>query len=366
MIKLNRLIDKTALLIFGTAISLFLDIPTSILILCFLLSIIVLSLSQCITGKIPFFILHGIFAASCLFIPANFMFYPVGLYDVLYSNKKYAKLIFILLPILSFLVCPVKNSILIVVISFVTILLSLRSSECSHIKREFISLRDTSAENQLLLLERNRYLTKSKDDEINLAVMSERNRIAREIHDNVGHMLSRTILQMGAVRILNTDENIKPHLEEINNSINGAMTSMRESVHNLHDNTLSLRNTVNEIIKPLSEKFTVKFDIDISEKTSHDLKLCIIGITKEAVSNVMKHSNGDKVTIFLREHPAFYQIIIEDNGINNCIIPESGMGMGIENMKLRTENENGIFKVTSNEKCFKIFASIPKRKDKLT
>lgn len=42
-------------------------------------------------------------------------------------------------------------------------------------------------------------LTVTMNNEIRIATLSERNRIAREIHDNVGHMLSRAILQLGAI-----------------------------------------------------------------------------------------------------------------------------------------------------------------------
>ena len=45
-----------------------------------------------------------------------------------------------------------------------------------------------------------------QDYEIYLATLRERNRIAREIHDNVGHMLSRSILQMGALITIHKEE----------------------------------------------------------------------------------------------------------------------------------------------------------------
>ena len=48
-----------------------------------------------------------------------------------------------------------------------------------------------------------------QDTEIYLATLKERNRIAREIHDNVGHMLSRSILMVGALKTVNQAENLK-------------------------------------------------------------------------------------------------------------------------------------------------------------
>lgn len=42
-----------------------------------------------------------------------------------------------------------------------------------------------------------------------LATLNERNRIAREIHDNVGHLLSRSLLQVGALQVVNRDETVR-------------------------------------------------------------------------------------------------------------------------------------------------------------
>ena len=69
-----------------------------------------------------------------------------------------------------------------------------------------IRLRDTSTELNLVLQEKNKNLMEKQDYEIYLATLRERNRIAREIHDNVGHMLSRSILQMGALITIHKEE----------------------------------------------------------------------------------------------------------------------------------------------------------------
>ena len=342
----------------GTIATVFLSISVTSSVLGLLISIIVLSLSECVKNKIVFYLIHSIFVALCMIYPMFFLFIPVCIYDIHYSENKYVKLLFTAFPLISFVKETPLFGLTVTALGLTSILLSKRTSQNDKLKKSLIKLRDTSEENQILLRERNKYLIKSKVDEINVAVIGERNRIAREIHDNVGHMLSRTILQMGAVKIINKDENIKPHLEEINNSLNSAMTCMRESVHNLHDDAVSFNRTIKEIVKNLSEKFSVKLDMDDSENMPKEIKLCFIGILKEAVSNIIRHSNGDKVEIIIRDHPAFYQATIEDNGENNGIINEGGMG--IENMRCRTENLGGIFNVIPDKKRFKIFVSIPK------
>lgn len=64
------------------------------------------------------------------------------------------------------------------------------------------------------------------------------------------------------------------------------------------------------------------------------MKYCFISITKEAFANIMKHSNATKVRLILREHPALYQLCVEDNGTGVSYDPGKS-GIGILNMKER-------------------------------
>ena len=84
-------------------------------------------------------------------------------------------------------------------VSVTALLLAARTGRNARLEGELIRLRDTSTELNMALKEKNRNLLEKQDNEIYLATLKERNRIAREIHDNVGHMLSRSILQMGAL-----------------------------------------------------------------------------------------------------------------------------------------------------------------------
>ena len=54
--------------------------------------------------------------------------------------------------------------------------------------------------------QKNKELLEKQDYEIQVATLNERNRIAREIHDSVGHLLSRSILQLGALKAVHRQE----------------------------------------------------------------------------------------------------------------------------------------------------------------
>ena len=83
------------------------------------------------------------------------------------------------------------------------LLLRRRTDTCELLRQKYRRTRDDGTEILLLLEEKNQFLLEKQDTEIYTATLRERNRIAREIHDNVGHMLTRSILMVGALKTVN-------------------------------------------------------------------------------------------------------------------------------------------------------------------
>lgn len=254
------------------------------------------------------------------------------------------------------------------VFAVTAVLLARRTEKGERLGRELVRIRDMSTERNLMLKERNRSLMEKQDYEIHLATLRERNRIAREIHDNVGHMLSRSILQMGALLTVHREEPLHASLVSVNDTLNQAMTSIRESVHDLHDDAVDLQQVISEILTPMRETYEVRFEYDMSREVEGNVKYCFIMAVKEGMSNVIKHSDATMINVVLREQPAFYQLLVEDNGsAPGRIQDEEGgrpCGIGLGNMRERVENLGGIFRVR-NQGGFKIFISVPKGKEGL-
>ncbi|MBD5088588.1 MAG: two-component sensor histidine kinase [Clostridiales bacterium] len=200
-----------------------------------------------------------------------------------------------------------------------------------------------------------------QDREIHLATLAERNRIAREIHDNVGHMLSRSILQLGAILTINKNETLDEPLSNLKDTLNTAMTSIRESVHDLRDESLDLELMILNMTKEFPN-LDVKLDYDMSNHASKDIKYCFLAILKEAMTNTIKHSNGNAMEITIREHPALYQLLVQDNGTSNFSQTNdinSNHGMGLDNMRERVTALGGTIHITSDN-GFRIFIIIQK------
>lgn len=238
--------------------------------------------------------------------------------------------------------------------------LSYRSRLCESLFKEYRKMRDDSTELNLTLKEKNQDLLQNQDYEIYTATLKERNRIAREIHDNVGHMLSRAILMVGAMKAVNQEKTMEEPLEQLENTLHTAMTNVRESVHDLHDDSVDLKEALTGLAKG-NAFCPVHLSYDMSYKIPREVKYSFIAIVKEALNNIIKHSNADRVNVVVREHPGLYQLIIEDNGCGEKERDKQGeKGIGIRNMKDRVSALGGRLQITAG-KGFRIHITVPKK-----
>lgn len=224
------------------------------------------------------------------------------------------------------------------------------------------SMRDASMEHDMLMEQMNHQLIEKQNAQIYNATLKERNRIAREIHDNVGHMITRSILQVGAIGVINTDERLKAPIADLKSTLDTAMDSMRKSVHDLYDESVDLRQAFAKL-KPTDSTFAFSLEYDCEDDVPRDVKYAFIAIAKEAVNNAVKHSNGDEIRIIVREHPAFYQLEIMDNGTSadeRRISGETGDGIGIKNIKERVAAIGGIMRIKADD-GFRIFVTLMKK-----
>lgn len=220
-------------------------------------------------------------------------------------------------------------------------------------------IRDDSEEMRQLLVQKNELLRGSQDREIAMATLNERNRIAREIHDNVGHLLSRSILQMGALQAVYQEEPLASSLKQVSATLGESMDSIRKSVHKLHNESIDLQGAIQDLIAR-NDGYEVRLDYDMPSAVPRKVKYGVLSIVTEAFENVRRHSDGKRVWITVMEHPAFYQLIFRDDG-HPGRIRESGIGL--HNMRSRIEELGGGINFDT-KKGFRIFANIPKGQGK--
>lgn len=314
-----------------------------------------------------------IFGLCSLWFSDLLLFFPLLLYQTL--SAELFPLAVAELPLWGFLVFQINRFpavlCLLGIFGFIlSFFLWLYAGKYQTLYQDFHQIRDDSEEHTLLLSEKNKALLEKQDYEIYAATLRERNRIAREIHDNVGHVLSRSILMTAACKTINKNDSLDPLLGSLEESLNGAMNSIRSSVHDLHDDAIDLEDAIKGLVKDFTF-CPVNLTYDMSRQIPREVKYSLISITKEGLSNVMRHSNADSVNILLREHPALYQLCIEDNGTPGNGIPDiqteadinkegnTSGGMGLSNIRDRAKALGGTVQITQ-ENGFRIFVTIPK------
>jgi len=352
---MDKLIDKLIIFVFCLALYLT-TVDNTLLIVPVLVAVIFSAASSYLKEGSVTAALFVSYAVICFFEPVYFMFVPLICYDILISRYKWLWTLALLPMITGFAELRGTTVVLIPIFMMVAYFLKKRTLSLETLKKDYNALRDNTRETALQLEKKNKMLMKKQDYELNLATLTERNRIARDIHDNVGHMLSRSILQTGALLAISKDKQTKDGVVQIKDTLSEAMDSIRNSIHDLHDESLDLQVELQTVIKNF-DFCPVKFDYDVESNFEKEVKYCFVAVVKEAFSNIIKHSNATEVSLVVREHPALIQLVIRDNGTKSE--STGGQGIGLKNIADRVTDLNGNVTITS-EDGFRIFISVPK------
>lgn len=195
-------------------------------------------------------------------------------------------------------------------------------------------------------------LINSQDEKIENAILSERNRISRDIHDSLGHLTSRGILQIDAMIVTEKDENKKEQLVELKNTLSDGMNEVRNSLHNFQNESIDLEAELTNMVNSF-DFCSINFFYSVSSDLSLKEKYSIIYIVKESLTNIVKHSDADRAEINIIESKAKIYIKIFDNG--NTVKNSSG-GMGVFSIKKRVEELKGNIEI-STENGYRMFIS---------
>lgn len=305
-------------------------------------------------------IIYIVYLSFTFIHPAFLLGLPLILYDVFYIKFQWTAVFSVMVILINWEKYSLGVNLFLMAAIIIAFILKHQEVQYRQLHEEYIRKRDELMEMSMNLERRVHDLMNRENFQVNLATLNERNRIAREIHDNVGHLLTSSILQIGAVMAITKEESTKILLTNIKNTLDQGMNSIRESVHNLHEDSVDLYVQLTNIVKEFSF-CAANLNYEIGEDLDIKIKYAVIAIVKEALANVIKHSDATKVTISLYEHPKLIQLIIIDNGIKRNRKDHSGMGLeGIRNRV----NTLGGFVNYDETNGFKIFISFVKRGEK--
>ncbi|NLW11311.1 MAG: hypothetical protein GX028_04765, partial [Clostridiaceae bacterium] len=164
-----------------------------------------------------------------------------------------------------------------------------RTETMRNWREQAFRTRDDAHETSMSLKQKQRDLIERQNIEIDMARLKERNRIAHEIHDNLGHQLSRAIIQLGALKTICRDDQAAQQIESVSSTLTEGMDNIRDSIHNLYGHSLPFEQEIKRLTAGF-EFCPLELDYNISNIPEQETRNAIIAIIKEALTNVIKHS----------------------------------------------------------------------------
>lgn len=186
------------------------------------------------------------------------------------------------------------------------------------------------------------------------ALNNEKERISREIHDGIGSNLTKAILISENMSNSDNPERNAPGINELKRTLSESLNDIRELIWTVENKENRLDDVISYIfekIQYLKNQDNVDFAL-YQEINNQDIiippamKLNIVRIIQEAITNILKHSQATKISLCLIEQKQLFTITIQDNGIGfdtNKISP----GYGLRNMYKRVEESKGMITITS-------------------
>ena len=187
-----------------------------------------------------------------------------------------------------------------------------------------------------------------------LAVVEERNRLARDLHDSVKQQVFAISMQLGAARTsLSETDKAYQSVTEAERLAQQAGTELTALINALRPPSLgrkSLPDAIREYVEEWSRQNHIKIDMNIDSTISVDeqVEQALFRVLQEALANVARHSKADKVRVELRSEGGTVTLNIDDNGIG-FDSKEIAKGIGLDSMQERLIVVNGNVDIVSEK-----------------
>ena len=200
------------------------------------------------------------------------------------------------------------------------------------------------------------------------AVYEERNRIAKDIHDNAGHSMTTVIMQTEAAKLLidSDPEEAKNRIISANIQAKNALEQMRESVHLLAGKTdmHSLKGEIEEIIAQTIDGTELKIRCNIEDaELDGEKSRFICNSVKECLVNGIRHGRATAFFVEMRKEFSSITLRISDNG--SGAEGEIKEGFGLRGIREKAEKLGGRCSFSSEAgEGFETEITIPEKTNK--
>ena len=206
---------------------------------------------------------------------------------------------------------------------------------------------------------------------------NERRRIARELHDSSGQILTAIGIDLANVAeqakskaVLEAAPDLLRRVEETEELVQRLHRELRTTSYLLHPPLLDeagLSSAVGWYVQGVSQRSGIEINFDISTnfgRLSRDLELVVFRIVQESLTNILRHSGAKQASIGIARLPEAITVEIEDSG--KGIPPEKlaavqsgAAGLGIRALRERLRPFNGELQIASGDSGTHIVVTIP-------
>jgi len=185
-----------------------------------------------------------------------------------------------------------------------------------------------------------------------LAVVDERNRLARDLHDSVKQQVFAISMQLSAARTaLSETDKAYQSVKEAERLAQQAGTELTTLINALRPPALerkSLKDAVDEHVEEWSRQNYIESELKVDAAIAVDEKIeqALFRVLQEALANVARHSKADRVTVGLRSENDAVVLVVEDNGIG-FDAKQIAKGIGLDSMQERLIAVNGKVEIES-------------------
>ncbi len=192
---------------------------------------------------------------------------------------------------------------------------------------------------------------RQKNKEISQALLKgqtiERQRVAADLHDNLGSTLSALWLNVDMIDKSKMNEEERAIHQNLRENLEKAYNDVRLLSHNLLPEEFEKQRlvpTLQSFVRKISKNSKIRFDLDIAEgfgRVDNKIEFELYSICLELVNNIIKHSKASEAKISLLRTEKKIELIVSDNGIGTFNNESDGKGM--KNVKARVESLNGVW-----------------------
>ena len=352
----SRLLNETSFLLVISLLLLVSQGFVAMQVIYLLIAVLFTGVSYLLPTK-PNWIFQVILFLLCAFLPDLVLFLPATM-RVIAPEESHLDYLFLLGFLLISTVGnhpPIKVAF-VVILLFFSFYLRKKDQRTTDLEKKYIVSKDTHWEKQQVLSEQNKALALSQETQLALQIVEERNRIARDIHDNVGHLLSSAILQIGALEMINQEPKLKEPLENLSATVHTGMDRIRQSVHDLHETSISFQHSLEFLIADFPSSVTIEGNL--FEGLNETQQNCFLMVIKEALTNSIKHSHAKTVVLHFRTLPAFYRLQITNDGTSPQ--KNSAPGIGLKTMRQRVQEQKGQVHIFQENQQFQLTIILPR------